>query len=147
MHTTTNRRTAAVLGFHVRLTGTLSRKTRQRFFGRMQAAMSRQGLLMNWSGGVVLAVGRDTTDWREDRHRIVIWLIDQPEVREIFLFQPMSLNKMLGDDLYLEFEAARLQQSAEEITSWVLGRTFMGLISRAIMELQFNGEAAHDARR
>ena len=147
MHTTSDRRTAAVLGFHVRLAGALSRKTHQRFFGRMQAAMSRQGLLMNWSGGVVLAVGRHTSAWREDRHRIVIWLIDQPEVREIFLFQPMSLNKMLGDDLYLEFEAARLQQSVEEITSWVLGRTLMGLISRAIMELQFNGEAVHGSRR
>lgn len=147
MHTTSNRRTAAVLGFHIRLDGALSRRTRQRFFGRMQAALSYRGLLMNWSGGVCLAVGRETSVWREDRHRVVNWLIDQPEVHDVFLFGPMSLNKMLGEELHLEFEAARLQQHADEITSWVLGRILMGLITRAVMELQCGGEATHGSRR
>ncbi len=146
MHTASNRRTAAVLGFRVRLDGTLSRRTRQRFFGRMQAALSRGGLLMNWSGGVCLALGRETSAWRDDRHHVVNWLIDQPEVREVFLFGPMLLNKMLGEELHPDIAAARLQQHADEITGRVLGRTLMGLVARAVVELQCKGDAAHGSR-
>lgn len=136
MYTTSSRRTAAVLGFHLELDGALSRRTRQRFFGWMQAALSRRGVLMNWSGATCMVVGRETSGWRDDLHRVITWLIDQPEVRGVFVFGPMSLTKMLGEDLCLEFEVFRLQERGVEITSWVLGRILTGLITRAIMELQ-----------
>ena len=101
---------------------------------------------MNWSGGTCLAVRREISDWRRDRHKILNWLVDQPEVRDIYLVSPLSLRKMLGDGLYLEFEAARIQETVPEVTSWALGQIVMGLVTRAIMELQNDAEAGHGAR-
>lgn len=146
MDTTSNHRSPIVLPVVVKLDGSISRRARQRFFGQMQKALSRRGMLMNWSGGTCLAVTREISNWREDRHKILNWLVDQPEVRDIYLVSPLSLRKMLGDGLYLEFEAAKIQETVPEVTSWVLGQIVMGLVTRSIMELQNDAEAGHGAR-
>ena len=146
MHTTSNALSPIVLAFVIRLDTSISRRARQHFFGQMQKALGRRGMLMNWSGGTCLAVSRQPSNWREDRHKVLNWLVDQSEVREVFLVAPLSLRKMLGDGLYLEFESARLRDSFPEVTSWVLEQVLMGLITRSIMELQNDTGAGHGTR-
>lgn len=146
MHTTSNALSPIILAFVVRLDTSISRRARQHFFGQMQKALSRRGMLMNWSGGTCLAVSRQPSNWREDRHKVLNWLVDQSEVREVFLVAPLSLRKMLGDGLYLEFESARLRDSFPEVTSWVLEQVLMGLVTRSIMELQNDTGAGHGTR-
>jgi len=147
MNTTSNQLSPIVLPLVVKLDASISRRASQRFFGKMQKAVHRRGLHMNWSGGICLAASRERSNWREDRHKILNWLVDQPEVRDIYLVAPMPLRKMLVDGLYLEFEAIRLQETVPEATGSVIGHILMGLITRAIMALQIDAGAGHDARR
>ncbi len=120
----------------IELDASLSRRAGQRFGRHMQREMSRRGLITNFSGECCLVVGRWHTDWRAVRKQLVGWLAGQAAVANIVLFDPLPIERMLGDGLGLEFAVADMRETVPEASSVVIGLVLTGLITRVIFELQ-----------
>ena len=75
----------------LRLQGAPSRADQRRWFKGFQRAMLERGLVSTrWRSFVCLCpIGRDMTS--HDRHQVIDWLVDQPEVRLIELFAVVQM--------------------------------------------------------
>jgi len=126
--------------FTVKLQTHVSRADTRRFFCRMQRDMARAGLIMNYSGGLCLAVKEISANWRTDRHLFVNWLIDQPESRDIVIASPALPRPVLEGEVDLESDLARLRIAEEKVSRSLIGKVLTGLATRAIDRLQIDLE-------
>ncbi len=78
------------------------------------------------------------------RTQLVSWLASQAAVANIVLFDPLPIDRMLGDGLGLEFAVAEMRETVPEASSFVIGQVLTGLITRVIFEVQ-GARHAHPA--
>ena len=92
---------------HVRLTPG-PRARRRRWFARWRRTLISQGLVGRVSAGCALVLGRKRNLRPTDRHQVVNWLIDQPEVDQITLMPLVP---------WVDYVAGRTEPALDPLTS------------------------------